>query len=65
MLPAMGSWLFPIFKALEDKRQAGMEQLTVRTLLAVSYTQLQVSCLKNKENEPTSFHGRQQGMRTN
>lgn len=69
MLPVIGGWLFPIFKTLEDKRQAGMEklgfQLMVGTLLAVSYTELQVSCLQNEENKPTTFHESQQDMCTN
>lgn len=54
----MGGWLSPIFKAREDKRQAGTEQLgfqlTVGTLLAVSYTELQVSHLRIKEVEPST-----------
>lgn len=69
MLPVMEGWLFAIFKALEAKRQAGMEQLgfqlTVGTLLVVSYTELQVSCLQNEENKPTTFHESQQDMCTN
>lgn len=65
----MGGWLSPIFKAREDKRQAGTEQLgfqlTVGTLLAVSYTELQVSHLRIKEVEPSTSHESQQGMCTN
>lgn len=60
MLPVIGGWLFPNFKALEDKRRAGMSSV------GSSYTELQVSCLqKNEENEPTSFHKSQRDMRTN
>lgn len=40
-------------------------QLTVGTLLAVSYTELQVSHLQVKEVEPSTSHESQQGMCTN
>lgn len=65
----MGGWFLPIFTALEDKSQARMEQLgfqlTVGTLLAVSYTELQVSRLQIKEDEPTTSHESQRGTCTN
>lgn len=40
-------------------------QLTMGTLLAVSYTELQVSHLQVKEVEPSTSHESQQGMCTN
>lgn len=33
MVPGMGGWLFHIFKALEDLRQAGNEQLRFQLLV--------------------------------
>lgn len=59
MLPVMGGWLFAVFKALEAKRQAGMEQLgfqlTVGTLLAVSYTDFRFLAYKTRRINPPHF----------